>query len=393
MQERIVKSAVLRFFILAFFLFALGITTSRAEEQHDVGGIGQSNHNPQPGTHNPEPEAFNAGEMIIEHIVDSYEWHIMTIGHTHISLPLPVILIYDGKLTVFMSSHFQHGHNAYKGFKIAKEGAKKGKIVRVKDGTMETDENAGRIIDISITKTVLAIFFSAALLLIIFTSVARAYRRNKGGAPKGLQALLEPLIIFVRDDIAKAAIGGKRYEKYTPYLLTVFFFIFFNNLIGLIPFFPFGANVTGNIAVTGILAMFTFIITTFSANKNYWKHIYNAPGVPWWLKFPVPLMPFVEFLGVFTKPFVLMVRLFANITAGHIIILGFMSLIFIFGNIKGLMGAAVAPVSVAFGIFMGFLELLVAFIQAYVFTLLSALYFGMAMEEHNHAEEHIVEGH
>jgi F-type H+-transporting ATPase subunit a len=317
----------------------------------------------------------------------------MKIGETHIYVPLPVILYYDGNLSIFMSSKFHHGHASYLGFKIEEEGSKKGKIVRVKEGTMETDEEAGSIIDISITKTVLAIFVSAALLLIIFTSVAKSYRRNRGKAPKGLQSLLEPVIIFVRDDIAKAAIGEKKYEKYMPYLLTVFFFIFFNNLMGLIPFFPFGANVTGNLAVTGILALFTFVITTFSANKNYWKHIYDAPGVPWWLKFPIPLMPFVEFLGVFTKPFVLMVRLFANISAGHIIILGFMSLIFIFGNIKGSLGVAVAPVSVAFGIFMGFLELLVAFIQAYVFTLLSALYFGMAMEEHNHPEEHPVEGH
>jgi F-type H+-transporting ATPase subunit a len=256
----------------------------------------------------------------------------------------------------------------------------------VKAGTMETDPDAGRIIDLSITKTVLAIFVSGALLLLIFISVAKSYRKNEGKAPSGLQSLIEPIIIFVRDDIAKAAIGEKKYEKYLPYLLTVFFFIFINNLMGLIPIFPFGANVTGNLAVTGIMALFTFIITTFSANKNYWKHIYNAPGVPWWLKFPIPLMPVVELMGVFTKPFVLMVRLFANISAGHIIILGFMSLIFIFGNIKGMMGAAIAPVSVAFGIFMGFLELLVAFIQAYVFTLLSALYFGMAMEEHDHAE-------
>jgi F-type H+-transporting ATPase subunit a len=323
--------------------------------------------------------------MIIDHIVDSYEWHIMTIGHTHVSLPLPVILVYDGKLNVFMSSKFHHGHDAHLGFKIEDTGAKKGKIVRVKEGTMETDEHAGRIIDLSITKNVLAIFVSAALLLIIFISVANSYRKNAGKAPKGLQSLLEPLILFVRDDIARAAIG-KRYEKYMPYLLTVFFFIFFNNLMGLIPIFPFGANVTGNLAVTGIMAVFTFIITTFSGNKDYWKHIYNAPGVPWWLKFPLPLMPIVELMGLFTKPFVLMVRLFANITAGHIIILGFMSLIFIFGNIKGMLGVAIAPVSVAFGIFMGFLELLVAFIQAYVFTLLSALYFGMAMEEHDHAE-------
>ncbi len=397
MQKRFVKSTVLRIFTLAFFVFFWGISTTRAEEEHGTtSSYGHVTANSNPVTRNAEPsatheketEAFNAGDMIIDHIVDAYEWHIMTIGHTHVSLPLPVILIYDGNLNVFMSTKFHHGHDAYKGFKIADEGAKKGKIVRVKEGTMEADEQAGRIIDLSITKNVLAIFVSAALLLIIFISIAKSYRKNEGKAPKGLQSLLEPIIIFVRDDIAKAAIGEKKYEKYLPYLLTVFFFIFFNNLMGLIPIFPFGANVTGNIAVTGVLALFTFIITTFSANKNYWKHIYNAPGVPWWLKFPVPLMPFVEFLGVFTKPFVLMVRLFANISAGHIIILGFMSLIFIFGNIKGMLGVAVAPVSVAFGIFMGFLELLVAFIQAYVFTLLSALYFGMAMEEHNHPEHH-----
>jgi len=388
MQERIVKSAILRIFLLIFLVVSWGISFVQAEEKHSVGSQHSeaSNHTEQ-GTGNREhDDGFNAGEMIIEHIVDSYEWHIMTVGHTHIYLPLPVILIYDCKLNVFMSSKFHHGHDSHLGFKIEDQGTKKGKIVRVKEGTMEADEHAGRIIDLSITKTVFAIFFSVALLLIIFISVAKSYRKNEGKAPKGLQSLLEPIIIFVRDDIARAAIGEKKFEKYTPYLLTVFFFIFFNNLIGLIPIFPFGANVTGNLAVTGIMALFTFIITTFSANKNYWKHIYNAPGVPWWLKFPVPLMPFVEFLGIFTKPFVLMVRLFANISAGHIIILGFMSLIFIFGNIKGMLGVAVAPVSVAFGIFMGFLELLVAFIQAYVFTLLSALYFGMAMEEHNHAE-------
>jgi F-type H+-transporting ATPase subunit a len=218
---------------------------------------------------------------------------------------------------------------------------------------------------------------------VIFTSVARAYRRRAGQSPKGLQSLLEPIILFVRDDVARAAIGHKA-DKYLPYLLTLFFFIFFNNVLGLIPIFPFGANITGNLAVTGIMALITFLITTFSGNRAYWAHIFNTPGVPWWLKIPLPLMPIVEFMGVFTKPFVLMVRLFANITAGHIIILGFMSLIFIFANIQSYLGLAVAPVSIAFGIFMGFLELLVAFIQAYVFTLLSALYFGMATEEHHH---------
>ena len=169
-----------------------------------------------------------------------------------------------------------------------------------------------------------------------------------------------------------------------PYLLTVFFFIFINNLIGLIPIFPGGANITGNIAVTMVLALFTFAITSFSANKGYWLHIINTPGVPWWLKIPVPLMPIVELIGVFTKPFVLMIRLFANITAGHIIAMGFFSLIFIFGKMNIFAGYSISVLSISFTIFMTFLELLVAFIQAYVFTLLSALYFGMAKVESHH---------
>lgn len=219
-------------------------------------------------------------------------------------------------------------------------------------------------------------------MVFVFISVANSYKKRKGKAPKGIQSFVEPIIIFIRDDIAKASIGEK-YEKYLPFLLTVFFFILINNLLGLIPFFPGGANITGNIGVTGVLALFTFIITSFSGNKAYWMHLVNAPGVPWWLKLPIPLMPIVEIMGVFTKPFVLMVRLFANITAGHIIILGFISLIFIFGNISEGLGYGVSIVSVGFSIFMGILELLVAFIQAYVFTLLSALYFGMATEEHH----------
>ncbi len=340
MQERIVKSAVLRIFLLALLVFSWGISSIQAEEKSVAGGqpsVVSGHQEPMTNDHE-QSKSFNAGDMIIDHIVDAYEWHIMEIGHTAIFVPLPVILFYNGNLTVFMSTKFHHGTEAYSGFKIEDKGSRKGKIVRVKEGTMETDPDAGRIIDLSITKVVMAVFFSVAMLLIIFISIAGSYRRNPGKAPKGLQSLLEPLIIFVRDDIAKTAIGEKKYEKYLPYLLTVFFFIFFNNLAGLIPIFPFGANVTGNLAVTGIMALFTFLITTFSANKSYWKHIYNAPGVPWWLKFPLPLMPFVELLSVFTKPFVLMVRLYANMSAGHIIILGFMSLIFIFGNMKVLPG-------------------------------------------------------
>ena len=326
-----------------------------------------------------QQEEFKAGELIIEHITDAYEWHIITIGHTHVTVPLPIMLYDEGKFHFFMSSKLHHGHVSYDGYFISHNDMNSGKLVR--------NDAAGNEIrpdlDFSFTKNVLAIFMSIFVLIFVFLSVAKAYKKREGKAPKGLQSFMEPIIIFVRDDIAKASIGEKKYKKYLPFLLTVFFFILINNLLGIVPFFPGGANVTGNIGVTGVLAAFTFIITTFSGNKNYWLHIVNAPGVPWWLKIPIPLMPIVELMGVFTKPFVLMVRLFANISAGHIIILGFISLIFIFGEISAGAGYGVAVVSVAFSIFMDVLELLVAFIQAYVFTLLSALYFGMATEEHH----------
>lgn len=326
-------------------------------------------------------EDFNAGLMIIDHIVDSHEWHIATIGDTHISIPLPVILIDKGELHIFSSSKFNHSHQSYKGFKIeTADGASKGKIVKVVPGTMQTDPAAGKPLDLSITKTVLGIFISVIVMLLIFFSVAKSYKRNTHHAPKGMQSVLEPFILFIRDDIAKGSIG-KHYEKFVPFLLTIFFFIFFANIIGLIPFFPGGANVTGNIGVTAVLALFTFFMTSFKGNKAYWKHIFNAPGVPWWLKFPIPLFPIIEIAGAIIKPFVLMIRLFANITAGHIIVLGFISLIFIFSNISPALGYGVSIVSVAFSIFIGLLEILVALIQAYVFTLLSALYFGMATEE------------
>ena len=239
--------------------------------------------------------------------------------------------------------------------------------------------------DLSITKNVASLLFSVILMIWIFLSVAKAYTRREGLAPKGMQSLIEPLIVFVRDDIAKGSIGPN-YVKYMPYLLTVFFFIWINNLLGLIPILPGGANVTGNLAVTGTLAIITFLITSFSANRHYWQHIFAMPGVPKWVL--IILTP-IEILGVFLRPFVLMIRLFANITAGHIIALSFFSLIFIFGELNAGAGYGVSVVSVAFVIFMSLLELLVAFLQAYVFTLLSAIYFGSAMEEHHthHAGE------
>ncbi len=325
-----------------------------------------------------ESEKFKPGPFIMDHIADNHSWHIAEIGHTPISVPLPILLYSQQTgFSVFMSSKFEHGHATYNGFRLDLEGVNKGKIVEEVNGEWKPV-----CFDFSITKNVFALLFSLVVLAWIFISAANSYKRREGQAPKGIQSIVEPFILFIRDDIAKSSIAHHP-ERYVPYLLTVFFFIFLNNLFGLIPIFPFGANLTGNIAVTMALALITFAITTFKANKNYWIHIINAPGVPWWLKFPVPLMPVVEIIGVFTKPFVLMVRLFANITAGHIIALGFFSLIFIFGEMNVAAGYGISILSVAFTVFMGMLEILVALIQAYVFTLLSALYFGMATEEHH----------
>lgn len=325
-------------------------------------------------------EGFKAGDFIFDHIKDAYEWHIITWKGHHVSIPLPVI-VYSKQSgwNVFSSSRLHHGHETYNGFKLQPEGRYKGKVVEE-----AADGSVIRPIDISITKNILSLLIGVTIMLLVFISIANRYKNAPDKAPRGLQAWMEPLILFVRDDIAKPAIGEHKYEKYMPFLLTVFFFIWINNMLGLIPLFPGGANLTGNISITLVLAIITFLITTVSGTKDYWVHIINMPGVPWWLKFPVPLMPFIEIMGVFLKPFVLMIRLFANITAGHLIILGFISLIFIFGAMSPIGGYGISVLSVAFSIFMSFIELLVAFIQAYVFTLLSAMYFGMALEKAHH---------
>lgn len=325
-------------------------------------------------------EDFNAGLMILDHMVDHYTWHIATVDDHHVSIPLPVILYKDGQWDVFMSSKFHHGHASYKGYKIAKEGPNKGKIVYETHASGKTQYE--RPLDFSITKNVASLISAAIIAMLLFISVANRYKKRTYKAPKGLQSLLEPLILFIRDEVAIAAIGKEKYHKFMPYLLTLFFFIFLMNLMGLIPIPPAGANLTGNLAITGVMAAFTLVITLTSANKNYWKHTFNTPGIPVLLKLPIPIIPVIELVGIFTKPFVLMVRLFANITAGHIVLLSFVSIIFIFTkNIAPIAGLAVSPVSLLFGIFISLLELLVAFIQAYVFVLLSALYFGMAIEE------------
>ncbi|HBF88855.1 MAG TPA: ATP synthase F0 subunit A [Bacteroidales bacterium] len=345
-------------------------------------------------------EEKSTNDIIFEHISDSHYWHILDYtddsGVEHpIAFPLPVILVANGQFDVFMSSEFHHGHqkvtkgkNTYQLYHdkvyIVEDTAKIQHVVVESDTLTKAIAKSEHEIDVaptnmvlldfSITKNVASLFLSALLLLLIFIPVAKAYKKTTNSAPKGLQSFMEPIILFVRDDIAVPNIGKHKYQKYLPYLLTVFFFIWINNMMGLIPFFPGGANVTGNIAVTFILATSTLLVTNFSGNKNYWKHIFAMPGLPFWL---LPIMIIVELIGIIAKPFALMIRLFANITAGHIIVLSLLSLIFIFKSIY------IAPASVAFVLFMDILELFVAALQAYIFTMLSALFIGLAVQEHH----------
>lgn len=360
------------------------ITTVVASDEHQTEYAG-AEHTAEHGE-----KKFNPGDMIFEHILDAHDWHLWGEGHSAVSIPLPVIVYSSQRgLDCFMSSHFHHGHKTYNGYMLHKgPNEKKASIVAVNE-MEETDAHAATINeeataglwDISITKNVVSLIISCIILLWIMLTVAKMYVQRKDKAPKGIQSLLEPVIIMIREDVAKASIGPK-YEKFMPYLLTVFFFIFLNNLLGLIPFFPGGANLSGNISITCTLALITFVIQLVNSKSAFWQHIFAMPGVP---KGVLVLLTPIEILGLFLRPFVLMVRLFANITAGHIVALSFVSLIFIFAEMFGAAGGfGISIMSGAFYIFMGFLELLVAFLQAYVFTLLSAIYFGAAIEEHHH---------
>lgn len=336
-----------------------------------------------------EEKKFTAddfSELIIHHVTDNHKWEFFH-GAT---LYLPVILYTDKGLDFFFSSAIpEAGHGTKKeghekGHGDKKEGDKKDAHGGVTFSHGGNDyvyshghfalANGGKVLDFSITKNVASLFFSAFLLLLVFFTIAKAYKKQAGKAPRGIQSFFEPIILFVRNDIARDTIGPK-YERFVPYLLTCFFFIWFGNILGLLPG---AANLTGNITVTAVLAIITFVITTLSGNKNYWAHIF-LPPVPKGLY--IILVP-IEILGMFIKPFSLMIRLFANITAGHIVMLSFFGLIFIFG--KWYIGLA----STAFATFMSVLELLVAFIQAYVFSMLSASYFAAAVEEHHHDDAH-----
>ena len=311
-------------------------------------------------------EELNVSKIIFEHLGDSYEWHIAK-GAT---IPLPCMLIGEQGVDVFMSDKLEHGA-IYKGYHIAEAGDHEGKIV---------NEAGERPFDISITKNVLELFIVCILLCSVVLGLARWYKKNGAKkAPGGFVGMMEAVVDFIDKDVAKESIGHG-YEKFSPYLMTVFLFILTSNLLGLIPVFPGGANLTGNIAVTLTCAVTAFIAINFFAPKGYYKSIF-WPDVPVFLKAPLPIMPTIEFIGVFTKPFSLTVRLFANIMAGHIIILALTSVVFVTAKMGAGMYASMTAVSVLFCIFMNCLELLVAFIQAYVFTILTANFIGLAHDE------------
>jgi len=362
--------------IVAFTLFlAFFCVTPMLYAQEDT------THATENSPVHPEQEKkFDIGKFALHHIGDSHSWHV--IGDTYINLPV-ILYTADGFVN-FSSADFDHDDEARtvverKGLRFVKMHEKiyyASATANAEGQYVSLDEkhhpHNARPLDLSVTKNVCTLIISIVILLLVFLNVASSYKKRVGKSPKGLQSWLEPVILFVRDDIAKPNLGHK-YERFMPYLLTVFFFIWFNNMLGLIPFLPGGANLTGNIAVTMILAIATFCLTVFNGNKYYWKHIF-MPSVPWWMY--IVMVP-VELFGIFTKPIALMIRLFANITAGHILVLSLICLVFVFNSLY------IAPISIAFAVFIGAIELLVAFIQAFIFTILSALFIGMAIEEHH----------
>ncbi len=329
-------------------------------------------------------EELNVKELILGHLADSYEWHIWSNGEKHIALSLPVILHSKSSgWHLFSSSKFNHGKSSYKGFQIASEGKYNGKIVEI-----DVSGNEVRPLDLSMTKNAASLIINSIILILIILGVGRVMKRDPLKSNKGFAGLMEMFILTIEDEVVKPTVG-KDYKRYSPYLLTVFFFIFINNLMGLIPFFPGGANVTGNIAVTFVLAVATFLVINLTGSKEYYKEIF-WPDVPTWLKVPFPLMPFIEVVGMFTKPFALMIRLFANIMAGHAIVLGLVCLVFVTVSMGSAINSSMTVLSVVFTVFIEFVELLVAFIQAYVFTLLSAVFIGLARHDNSEKSSGIV---
>jgi F-type H+-transporting ATPase subunit a len=343
-----------------------------------------------------ERPKLEPSKIILEHVADAHEFHFWTWHKQPVSIPLPVILYSPQKgLSVFMSSEFEHGGKTYNGYRLLTEDFivenkldgklyKPGKIIPVD----EAGQPAGtaKVYDFSLGRNAMQMLISSMLLVWIMIGIAGKYGKGQGvkSAPSGLQNAVEPVVIFIRDEVGKANLGSQ-YEKYMPFLLTVFFFILINNLVGLVPG---TANVTGNIAFTAMLGILSFIVIMFSTGKHYWAHIVNPP-VPFLVK---PIMLPVELMGIFTKPFALIIRLFANMISGHIIILSFISLIFIFGAMNTALGWGTSPFFVLLAIFIYFIEILVAFIQAYIFANLTAVFIGQAFEG-GHEEGHEGHGH
>jgi F-type H+-transporting ATPase subunit a len=346
----------------------------------------------------PKKKLFDANEVIFGHIMDAHEFHFFSYQGSdgkehHATISLPVILYSPQKgFSVFMSSKFHHGHEDYKGYgiltnekieelKLDRKKYNAGQIVAVNENS--EINNSVKIYDLSLTRNVAQMLLALTLLVWVMLAVAKKYKSGQGitTAPRGMQNMLETVVNFIKDDVAKPNLGTK-YEKYLPYILTIFFFILINNLVGLIPG---TANVTGNIAFTMILALISFAVILFSSNKHYWGHIVWPP-VPHWIK---PILVPVEILGVFTKPFALMIRLFANMIAGHILIICLISLIFIVAALNKYVGIGVSPLSIAFTIFIYFIEILVAFLQAYIFATLTAVFIGQAFEgSHDDTDHH-----
>lgn len=378
--------------LIAFNLVGINSDVqARTNEEKDAHATAQHNEHATAEHGEQKEKGFDAKEVILGHVKDAHDWHLMDLGTTPVTLPLPVIIYSSVKgLTVFSSSRFEHGHATYEGYRLVtghylhEKGLEAslypdGKVIAVDANDNPTGE---KIYDFSMTKNITSMLVGAIILVILMLNVAKAYRiRGSKQAPKGFQSLIEPVIIFMRDEVVKPNIPAKHFEKYTPFILTIFFFILINNLMGLLPG---SANVTGNIAVTAALAIISFIAILFSSNKHFWGHIFNPP-VPFGVKF---ILAPVELIGVFTKPISLAIRLFANMLAGHIIILSIISLVFIFGSLNKIAGYGFLPVTIAFNIVMMMLELLVAFIQAFIFANLTAVFIGQAMEgghdEHHH---------
>ena len=343
-------------------------------------------------SHGEEAKGFNASETILHHVLDSHDWHITDIpsgnGHyTPVALHLPWFFYSSRDGLVFSSTKAlkEKGYLAHHEKLYALKSGVKVEVdehghAHVDDAWLaaNVDESIS-VYDFSLTRTSFQMLLIAVLLVLVFTAVARAYTRNQGKAPKGIQSLLEPIIVFIRDDVAKPYLHEKAY-RFLPYLLTLFFFIWFANLLGLTPF---NSNIAGNISVTAALALLTFILVQFNGTKDYWLHIFANPTAPPWLRFSI--MPIVELVGIFTKPFALMIRLFANISAGHFMVLSLVSMIFILGKNGQQPGGAfgIMPLSLLFTFAIFFLELLVAVIQAYIFTLLTSVFIGMALESHD----------